>query len=825
VRGVGWPEVLRLGVVVALALMAATPFAAHAQQPPPQPPPTEVPTVNSVPPREPAASPAPPALAPAPARPSALPPATEVPTVRNTPPGATPEGTVITQVDVEGTQRIDPDTVRSYVLLKPGEAATPASLDKSLKALFATGLFADVTLRMQGDHLAVRVVENPIINRIAFEGNRKLTDKVLTDEVQLKPRVVYTRTKVQNDVKRVLELYRRSGRFAATVEPKVVQLPQNRVDLIFEINEGSVTGVERIAFVGNQHFSDDTLRGTIRTVESRWWRIFSTDDNYDPDRVSFDRELLRKFYLGKGYADFRVVSAVAELTPDRTGFYITFTVDEGERYKFGDINVVSHIKNLNGDDLKGALTTVKDDWYDADAVETSINAVTTAVGTKGYAFVEVRPRINRNREAKTVSVTYDVQEGPKVYVERININGNVRTLDKVIRREFQLVEGDAFNTAKMRRSRQRIQNLGFFDKVDVTNVPGSSADKTVINVDVRERSTGEISFGVGFSTADGALGDIGLEERNLLGTGKNLRLGFLLAQRRQQIDLSYTDPYFLDRKIAAGFDLFDWTRNLQLISGYDEESFGGALRAGYQITDTVRQNVRYTIREDKLTDFVTTVSPYVLENAGATLTSMVSQDLTYDRRDDRFDPRSGYFVRLSTDLAGVGGDQYFARNRLQMGTYYSVIEDYVVSVTGDLGYLEPLSNDLVHISNRFFLGGDSLRGFQTGGVGPRDVLTGSSLGGKEMYAGSLEFTFPTGLPKEIGIRGAAFTDFGALSKSGEDQSIGGPIQDSMAVRVSAGVGALWRSPFGPVKVSVARPIIKEDFDRTELFRFSFGSKF
>lgn len=755
----------------------------------------------------------------------AMPPAAEVPTVQSVPPGGTPEGTVIRQVDVEGTQRIDPDTVRSYLLLKVGDKATADELDKSLKALFATGLFADVTLRMQGDHLEVRVVENPIINRIAFEGNHKLTDKVLSDEVQLKPRVVYTRTKVQNDVKRILDLYRRSGRFAATVEPKVVQLPQNRVDLIFEINEGSVTGIERIAFIGNQHFSDSTLRGVIRTSESRWWRIFSTDDNYDPDRVSFDRELLRKFYLSNGYADFRVVSAVAELTPDRKGFYITFTLDEGERYHFGDINVVSHIKNLSTEDLMDVVTTHKGDWYNADEVEDTINALTTAVGNHGYAFVEVRPRINRDRAARTVSVSYDIQQGPRVYVERINITGNVRTLDKVIRRQFMLVEGDAFNTAMMRRSRQRIQNLGFFDKVDVTNVPGSTPDKTVVNVDVREKSTGEISFGVGYSTADGALGDVGIEERNLLGTGKDLRLGFLLAQRRQQVDLSYTDPYFLDRNMSAGFDLFDWTRNLETISGYDEQSLGGALRVGYPLTENMRQNLRYTVRRDKLTNFVTTVSPYIAEQSGSSVTSMFGQDLTYDRRDDRFDPRSGYFVRLSNDVAGLGGDQEFLRNRLQAGIYYSVIDEYVMSVTGDAGYIARTGTDLVRISNRFFLGGDSLRGFQTGGVGPRDVATGSSLGGKEMYSGSAEFTFPSGLPKEIGIRGSVFSDFGTLFNSGENPAVGGPILDSDRLRVTAGIGALWRSPFGPVKVSVARPIRREPFDRTELFRFSFGSRF
>ena len=789
-RGVGWPWARRLGSFTALALVALTPLFALAQQP----------------------------LQP-------LPPANEVPTREAVPPGEfrSASGATIAQIDVEGTQRIDPDTVRSYVLLKPGERATPEQLDKSLKALFATGLFADVSLRMEGDHLNVRVVENPIINRIAFEGNRKLDDKTLNSEVQLRPRVVYTRTKVQNDVKRILDLYRRSGRFAATVDPKVVQLPQNRVDLVFEINEGQVTGVKRIAFIGNKRFSDSSLREVIRTTESRWWRILATDDNYDPDRVAFDRELLRKFYLAHGYADFRVVSAIAELTPDRDGFYITFTLEEGERYHFGDIELVSHIKNLDAETLRNRVTTEKGDWYDADQVEKSMNALTTAVGSLGYAFVEVRPRVNRDREAKTVGITYDIQEGPKVYIERINITGNVRTLDKVIRREFLLVEGDAFNTAKMRRSRQRIQNLGFFEKVDVNNVPGAAPDQTVINVDVKERSTGEISFGVGYSTADGALGDIGLRERNLLGRGQDLRLGFLLSQRRQQIDLSFTDPYFLDRNLAAGFDLFDWTRNLQRISGYDEKTIGGSLRAGYEVFEGLRQNLRYTIRRDELTELVGGVSPFIQAQAGESVTSLIGQDLTYDRRDDRFDPTSGYFVRMSNDFAGIGGDQTFLRNRLQFGEYYSIIEEWVASLSGDVGYIASFDN-FTRISNRFFLGGDSLRGFQTGGVGPRDVAGGASLGGKKLAAGSAELTFPTGLPKEIGIRGAFFSDFGVLMDNGDDPALG-PVFNTDLVRVSAGVGALWRSPFGPVKVSIAKAIRKEDFDRTETFRFSFGSRF
>jgi outer membrane protein insertion porin family len=420
-------------------------------------------------------------------------------------------------------------------------------------------------------------------------------------------------------------------------------------------------------------------------------------------------------------------------------------------------------------------------------------------------------------------VTYDIQEGPRVYIERINIVGNVRTLDKVIRREFLLVEGDAFNTAKMRRSRQRLQNLGFFERVDVTNTPSEVPDRTTVNVEVKEKSTGEISFGLGYSSADGALGDIGLRERNLLGRGQDLRLGFLISQRRQEIDLSFTEPYFLDRNMSAGFDLFDRTRNLQRISGYDEKSIGGVLRTGYQITDSLRQTLRYTLRQDELTNVVTSASPFIQAEQGKSSVSMIGQDLSYDRRDDRFDPTEGYFIRVSNDLAGLGGNQTFLRNRIQGGSYYSIVDEWVASLTGEAGYVYDFG-EFVRIPNRFFLGGDSLRGFQTGGVGPRDIDFGASLGGKKLYSGSAELTFPTGLPKEIGIRGSFFSDFGTLTDSGEPANRG-RIADTGSLRASAGVGALWRSPFGPVKLSVARAILKEDTDKTELFRFSFGSRF
>lgn len=730
-------------------------------------------------------------------------------------------GTVIQQIRIDGTQRIDPETVQSYMLIKPGEVADADKLDRSLKALFATGLFADVVLRQEGSTLIVRVVENPIINRIAFEGNRRVTEEQLLTEVQLRPRVVYTRTKVQNDVKRILDLYRRSGRFAATVEPKIIQLPQNRVDLIFEISEGQVTGVRRINFVGNHQFSDSRLREVIQTRESRWWRILSTDDTYDPDRLSFDRELLRKFYLANGYADFRVVSAVAELTPDREGFYITFTIEEGDRYKFRNIEVNSRLRDLNVDDLRRKVTTISGDWYDADKVEGSINALTDAVGSLGYAFVDVRPRINRDREAKAVDVTYEIQEGPRVYVERINITGNVRTLDKVIRREMRLAEGDAFNTAKLRRSRQRIRNLGFFDRVEVNNVPGDAADRTVVNVEVQEKSTGEISFGVGFSTADGALADISLRERNLLGRGQDLKLGFTLSQRRQEVDLSFTEPYFLDKNLSAGFDVFHITRDFQQESSFDQKNVGFTLRSGYQITEPLRQTLRYTLRQDTIENVSPDASRFIREQEGTTLSSLVGQELLYDQRDDRFDPTEGYYLRLINDCACLGGDVTYLRNRFGAGGYYPITDEWVASLTGELGYIYGFGEP-VRIQNRFFIGGETLRGFASAGIGPRDITTGDALGGREYAIGTAQLTFPSGLPKELGIRASVFSDFGVLTKSDET---GPEVADVDSIRVSLGVGAIWRSPFGPIRISLAAPVRKESFDKTELFRFSFGSRF
>jgi outer membrane protein insertion porin family len=742
------------------------------------------------------------------------------PTTQTVPASSRPAD-IVREVRIIGTQRIEPETVRSYLLVQPGDPFDPERIDQSLKALFATGLFADVSLNREGDALVVRVVENPIINRIAFEGNHKFDDQTLQQEIQLRPRVVFTRTRVQNDVRRILELYRRSGRFAATVEPKVITLDQNRVDLVFEIDEGSVTGVKAINFVGNHHFSDSKLRGVIRTVESRWYRFLTTDDTYDPDRLNYDRELLRRFYRSQGYADFEVISAVAELSPARDGFYITFTVREGERYKVGKVDVTSQLKDLDPAQLKPLVTIEQGDWYDAEQVDKVANAITDAVGNKGYAFVDVKRKVVPNPKTRTVDITFEVEEGAHVYIERIDIVGNVRTLDKVIRREFRLVEGDAFNTSKLRRSQQRIRDLDFFKKVDVTQSQGSSPDKSVVTVSVEEKSTGELSLGAGFSTTDGPLADISLRERNLLGRGQDLRIGGTLSARTQRFDINFTEPYFLERNLAAGFDLFAIDTNNQESSSYDEFSVGGALRAGFPLSEYLRETLRYTVHSDDIENVDENASRFIKDQKGARTTSAIGQTLFYDRRDSRIDPTKGYYVSLANDLAGLGGDVRYLRTRIDAGYFYPVAEGWVASVTGGAGYIFGIG-DNVRIEDRFFLGGDSLRGFRTGGVGPRDVTTGDALGGNQLYTGSVALQFPLGLPEELGLSGRVFSDFGTLT--GIDDN-GPEIRDIASLRLSIGAGLSWRSPLGPIRVDLAVPVLKEPFDERELFRVSFGTRF
>ena len=731
------------------------------------------------------------------------------------------QSSAVRQILIEGAQRIEPDTVKSYILIREGDNFDASRLDTSLKSLFATGLFADVSIDRRGDILVVKVVENPVINRIAFEGNDKIANDTLELEVTLRPRVIYTRTKVQNDVKRILTLYRRNGRFAASVEPKIIQLPQNRIDLIYEISEGSLTEVESIRFVGNKMFSDLKLREVIRTKETDWWRFLSNDDTYDPDRITLDRELLRRFYLTDGFADFRVTSALAELTTDRKDFFVTFTVDEGTRYQFNKLEINARLRDLKKEDLVDVIEIEAGEWYDISAVDQIVDNLTNRVGDLGYAFVDVRPRVNRDRENKTIDVTFEVVESPRAFVERIDISGNIRTLDKVIRREFQIIEGDAFNSSKLRRSKKRLESLGFFAKVNMEQRPGSAPDKAVIKVEVEEKSTGSVSIGAGFSSSVGPIGDFGITENNFLGRGQNLALNLQLASTRSEIDLAFTEPYFLDREIRAGFDVFHVNQDLQDTSSFDLKRSGFGLRAGYPITEELRQDWKYGFSKTTIGSVDTTASTLVQDVTGTKYKSEVSHSVGFDKRDNSYSPTEGYFLNLNTAIAGLGGNVKYARNILRGATYYEFKDQWVLTIGGRFSHIVGLGQD-VNILDRFHLGGDNLRGFANSGAGPRDTATDDSLGGEWLYNGSAELAVPLGLPAELGISGRMFTDFGAAGKLSPKNST---TVDDGNLRLSTGIGMTWVSPFGPLGVDFGIPLLKKDYDEIENFRINFGTRF
>ena len=731
------------------------------------------------------------------------------------------QSATVRQILVKGAQRIEIDTVKSYVLIREGDIFDVNRLDRSLKNLFATGLFSDVSADRRGDILIVKVVENPVINQIAFEGNDKVDNETLVSEVTLRARVIYTRKKIQEDVKRILTLYRRNGRFAASVEPKVIRLPQNRVDLIYEISEGSLTEVESIRFVGNKTFSDRKLRETIKTKETEWWRFLSNDDTYDPDRITFDSELLRRFYLSNGFADFRVTSALAELTTDRKDFFVTFTVNEGIRYTIDKVDMKAQLRDLKKENLIEVIEIETGDWYNIKTIDKVIDKLTNHVGELGHAFVEVRPRINRDRDKKTINVIFEINEGKRAFVERIDISGNIRTLDNVVRREFQIIEGDAFNTSKLRRSKKQLEALGFFSKVNMEEIPGSAPDKAIIKVDVEEKPTGSIALGGGYSSSVGPLGDFGITEENFLGRGQRLALKLQLASTRSEIDLSFTEPYFLDREIRAGFDVFHVNQDLQDTSSFDLKRSGFGIRAGYPITDDLRQDWNYTLSKSTIKKVDSTASTLVQKAAGTKYKSEITHLIGYNKINNPISPTDGYFVNFKTSIAGFGGNDKYLRNVLRSKKYFEITDEWSFSLGGRISNILGIGSD-VSITDRFHMGGDNLRGFAARGAGPRDTATLDSLGGEWLYGATAELKFPRGLPAELGIGGRLFSDVGAVGKLSPTNST---TVDDGSLRLSSGLGMTWVSPFGPLGLDYAIPLLKKDYDQVERFRVNFGTSF
>jgi outer membrane protein insertion porin family len=725
----------------------------------------------------------------------------------------------IQSIQVRGNKRIETETVISNLSLKVGDSFDDLQLNQALKDLFSTGYFADVQIHRQGSSLIVEVVENSLINRISFEGNSKLKDEKLTEEIQLRPREVVSRTKIQAAQQRILEIYRRMGRFDATVEPKVIRLEENRVDLVFEINEGEVTYVRKINFIGNKRFSSSRLEEQLYTKRKRWFRLWASDDTFDPDRFTADQQQLQQYYFDMGYPDFRLISAVAELSPDHKDFYLTFTIEEGEPYTYGKVNIVSHLKQVKAEDLKSLIDINSGDQFSRKQIERNVLALNAHVGTYGYAFADIQPRIEKNRAKKTVDLIFEVKEGPRVYVERIDIVGNDRTQDQVIRRELNILEGDAYNATKIKKAEKNLKDLGYFKKSEIVTEQGTAGDKARLLVKLEEQPTGEMGIAAGFSTIDGILGNVKFTERNFMGTGRIIHANVTVARRQQEYDVGITDPYFLGYNLEAGLDLFR-TRCSRL-AHYVSTSNGVSPHISYAITEHLGQTLTYTLKDERTSHIASNASPFINQQAGKFVTSAVGQILAYDRRDSRIDPTSGYLLSLSNQYAGLGGKVAYLKNTIGGSWFYSPFEDVVLNIRGAVGDIERVRKKTIRIADSIQLGADTFRGFEWGGIGPRDGKTNDSLGGTRFWTGTVEALFPIGLPNEFGVKGAIFSDFGTTWKPGVR---GSNILDKRSIRASVGIGLSWTSPFGPLKIDYALPIRKEKFDETQRFLFGFSSR-
>jgi outer membrane protein insertion porin family len=774
-----------------------------------------------------------------------------------------PSGVAIRRVLVEGNQRIEPATIASYLQIGPGDTFDPERIDMSIKTLFATGLFADVQIEQRGADLVVSVIENPIINRVVFEGMRTLDEEDLEDEVQARPRSVFTPARAQADVQRIIEVYRRNGRFAAQVTPQVRELDQNRVDLIFEVDEGPITGVRDINFIGNEEFSDRRLRDAIVTTESTWWNFFSNNDNYDPDRLEYDREQLRQFYNNRGYADFRVVSAVAELTPDQQDFFITFTVDEGVRYEFGEIRIQTELNRLPEAMLRAVIPIRSGSVFRGDQIENAIDAMTYVAGTVGYANVQITPIVERDRDNRKVNITFEVDEGPRVFIERIDIVGNTRTVDRVVRREMRVAEGDAFNRVLLDRSRAQIQALGYFSDVKVEESDGSQPDRSVVTVTVEEQSTGEFAFAAGYSSNESFLFDVSLTERNLRGRGQFLRLRASSSSQRQQLDLRFTEPRFMGREVAAGFDLYSLRTDFRDQSSFENQSTGIGLRTGFRIGERTSLGLTYSLINDdtqiadgfvdhdsnvltpdvEQCDPVNGARPLLCDQEGTFLTSVFGFSINWDRRNNPVRATRGFDFNFSQDVAGLGGQVNYLRTEIEGGVYYGLPYGFRATFRGNAGLISGWGGDSVRINDRFFKGGSSFRGFDVAGIGPRQLLVddvsgvtideGDAVGGNAFAIGTIQLDVPLPVPESFGLGSALFVDFGTLGylDAANRATVDLPgstrliVDDSASLRVAAGVSVFWDSPFGPVQFDFAQPLQHEDYDQTEEFRFSTRTQF
>ena len=729
------------------------------------------------------------------------------------------DAVVIDEITVLGNERVSTATILSYLPIIVGDRVKASSLNTAIDRLFETNLFQNVEMGISGTNLEIKVLENPIVNRINIEGNEVLKDENLLAELNIQPRRIYTDKLALEATQKLLSIYRLAGRYAAQIEPQIIKLKNNRVDLVFEVDEGPLIKIASIKFSGNETFSDRALRQVISSRVERWWAFLSRVDKYDEGRLDYDMRLLRQFYLARGYADIDVQRAQGGLLPDRTGFAVSFELSEGQRYKNGTVTIQSDIEGVDGGSLLDEVPLEQDDWYDVRALEQGLLNVTNKLGALGYAFVNVTPQVKTNPETGILDVDIQIGEARKNYIERINIVNNNRTLDRVVRREMQLVEGDAYNQLKLDNSVRDIRNLGFFSRVNVKNFRGSSNEQTITEIDVEEQSTGDLQLGVGYSTIDKASFNFGINERNFLGTGRKAQLSIGLSDKSTNFRVGLTEPYFLGRDLAASATFFsDTTKE----TTYTAKSQGFDFGLAFNAANDIYHRIGYEIAEKQTRSKSSTATSVTGEEGKKLLGSSVSYTVGIDKRDNRFDPREGYNASLTETYSGLGGDVTYLKSEVRAGYYKPFnFNSYVFGAKFGAGTVDGLGNKVTQ-SSRFFLGGRRIRGFDGGGIGPRDTGNKAAVGGNNYYAGTFEVVSDTGFSKDLGLRWTVYTDFGSVWGTDYPDGVTGANDSSM--RNSVGFGLLWDTAIGPLSFYWADAISKKSYDNTRRFQFTIGTR-
>ena len=742
------------------------------------------------------------------------------------------EAAVIKNIDVRGASRTGADAVRDNITIKPGQNFSSADIDASVKQLYATGYFSDVHISVSGASLVISVKENQLVNAVVFNGNRKIKDDKLQGIVQTHAAGPYSEEQVQSDVKTIKDAYAAIGRNDVTVTTQTYPVAQGRVNLAFVINEGDRTKIAKINFSGNQAYGDGRLASVISTKRSNFLSFLTRKDVYNADKQHADEDTLRQFYYNHGYADFHIVSSDATLDEQTNEYTLNFNVDEGPRYTFGDINVTSTVQGINGDELKSLVITHPGDTYSAKDIQTSIENISKRVASAGYPFAKVTPRGTRNFANHSIGVEYLVDQGERAYVERIEIRGNTRTRDYVIRREFDINEGDAFNQEMVTRAKRRLDALGYFTKVDISTAPGSAPDRVVLIVNVEDQPTGSFGIGAGYSVGNngGLLLEASVEEKNFLGRGQYIRVAAGAGtEGNRTYNVSFTEPYFLGYRLAAGFDIFKNETSSDDYYDYSEEGF--SLRVTAPITENLSTTLRYNYKKidyDGVDDWENNLSnPYLnlIEN-GPWTQSTVSQTFTYNTLDDQNLPREGVIAKFTHEFAGLGGDSHFYKLSGK-ARYYQMLSDeadIIGSFTVGAGYVMPTDGSKLNVFDQFMLGGREIRGFENTGIGPRSSH-GDPLGGTTYFTASAEASMPMpGVPQDLGLRAAVFADAGTLYGNKADL-FGDELKNDSSIRASVGLGVIWSSPFGVIRVDYAQPVLKEDYDKVQQFRFGIANQF